>query len=514
MKLITKAFVLGLAVAGTSVAACSTTPKSGPAIGSIERNVGTVGLKFTLPNGVTITSVHYVISGPTSTSGDVTIGTAQSVEFVVGGLLAGSYTITLTATDSAGDNCSSPATSFTITAGATTQAVVTLTCFQADGGIVLTDSGMGSVEVDAAVLFEAGTPTVCPALASLSVSPAEEQVGSTSAISTSTQPTGAAVTCSTSAPTDGTPAGSGTLNAACTVFTCTGAGQVILTVSTGTGPCPPSTMTAKINCEGEAGAGSSSSSGSSSSGGSSSSSSGSSSSGGSSSSSSGSSSGSSSSGGVADSGPDVADAGCTDHSNCTSFVQANAASLLPPGGTGHVCNQTETALYDKTVSGRPAGDCLQCAYLSGCLDDTFASTDINKECEDATATTDAGSTGVNECLATLGCDMALSAIPPVCNTTTTGAAPVWNTSTSQGQVNNAYCGIGVTTTTCTGTGTGQGPAGSCVSQITAGFPSGSNSTFILNQLTNPVYPSGLGNQLVSCLIANCKPGGANGVCFP
>jgi hypothetical protein len=220
-----------------------------------------------------------------------------------------------------------------------------------------------------------------------------------------------------------------------------------------------------------------------------------------------------------DSGADVevdagGDGACAQQAACNSFVQSNAATFLPTNGASHVCNATELTLYAKAVSGQAAGSCLKCAYVTGCLDDTYAATDINKECEDAVTTTDAGAAGVSLCLDALGCDLAVSGIGSVgsCPGTSTGTAPVWNTSTGQAQVNNAYCGIGVTTTVCTGTGAGQGPMGACVSQISAGFPSSFTPTQLTNNITNPVYPAGLGDQLASCLIANCD--GANPACFP
>jgi hypothetical protein len=214
-------------------------------------------MAFSTPDGLTIGSVSYAIAGPTTASGTVDVSQAQtSIEFVVGGLAAGSgYTITLSATTTNGDACSSDPAPFAIAAGTTTQVAVNLVCVLGDGGIVFADAGTGSVEVDATVTTVNRPPVTCPAIAAFSVSPAEEAVGATSAVLVSTFPAGAPVLYFvTPGPGAG---GNGTVtNVSPTgaTFTCTSPGQVTLTVgATATLPDGSTVlcqkMQAVINCE-------------------------------------------------------------------------------------------------------------------------------------------------------------------------------------------------------------------------------------------------------------------------
>src|SRR5580700_9397048 len=154
MKLIRNAFAAGLAVAAVSVVACSSQHGStgagpgsngGPGNTGIvgETGTGSVGMHLNLAPGVTLTTVHWVITGGPSGnpgySGDVAIGDAGSLEFIAGGILAGSgYVLTITGTDSSGDPCTGTSSSFTIVAGAVTQTFLQVTCTApgAEGGVV------------------------------------------------------------------------------------------------------------------------------------------------------------------------------------------------------------------------------------------------------------------------------------------------------------------------------------------------------------------------------------------
>jgi hypothetical protein len=377
MKLIGKALVLGLAV-GTVVAACSsshnTTPPGTASVSTAgDQTTGQAGFALSLPGGVTITSVTYTITGPTNVPATVVqIGDAQSIEFVVGGLTAGAgYTITLTATDSNGDQCTGTGT-FSITAGAVTNVAVVLSCFVAmDASIVTADVNTGSVAVDASVVFvvQDGGTIQCPGITSFSINPAEELVGSSSAL-------GLSVVGSASVLWTESGAGAGTFSSTTVLnptFTCTAAGLVTVTATIslpGSAACtgkPFTTISSVINCE-ASGSGSSSSS----SGGSSSSSS-SSSSGGSSSSS----SGGSSSGG---------DAGTGD-------------PTCAPNNGGKPCTATEE-LFVKKGNG-----CYACLVNAGCLDDSLFTSDVGHECADVPTTaptlnSDAPNTA---CLNTITC---------------------------------------------------------------------------------------------------------------
>ena len=80
---------------------------------------------------------------------------------------------------------------------------------------------------------------------------------------------------------------------------------------------------------------------------------------------------------------------------CAQALVANMTGYLPAHTT---CSGTELALFMRDVtklgaaaaiakqtldsSGVTTATCLGCAYTGGYLNDTFSTTDINKECED------------------------------------------------------------------------------------------------------------------------------------
>src|SRR5580704_12899351 len=100
MKHLAKCAVAGLAFGGSILVACS----NGSPSSSSGQGTGQIGVSLTVPGGITINAVHYAISGPTTTSGDVTLGSAATIDFTVGGLTAGAgYSIALSATDTSGD---------------------------------------------------------------------------------------------------------------------------------------------------------------------------------------------------------------------------------------------------------------------------------------------------------------------------------------------------------------------------------------------------------------------------
>jgi hypothetical protein len=494
MKRTGKALIFAFAVAWVSILACSTSPKLTGGFTSAGDRTGRIGMQFTLPTGATISAVHWEIAGPTNSSGDVTTGNT-SIEFVVGGLLAGAYNgsgqgITLTATDSQGDHCSSPQTGFTVVAGGTTQLVVQMTCFHSDGGVLMPKNG--SLEVDAGVNVVA-VPT-CPIITSFSVTPAEEPEGSTSFVQVITNPAGSLVTYTSSntavgrvtSNSDASPPGSSA------TLLCVGPGQTQLTVATTVplpdgGSCPPSTMSALINCEATDASISCRVAGE----------------------------------------TFCTGTGCTnlqtDANNCGTCGQAcasgqacsmgvcctglqgpcnavlasiNVAGHLPP----HTyCNTTELAIFQThPVSGDAGtpGDCLRCAYDNGVLDLTGVTT--NAECEDlGSAVCDAGPAGLGECEATLACDLGLTAggTDSCGDQLYTGMADPMGTLAI-----NAFCGAGVLQSACE---TG-GALGACQTQWRAGF-CGQSDSFIVLDVADTGYPSGMANSIASLLLVNCAP---------
>lgn len=241
--------------------ACSQGSRMGASGGDSDNRgpegLGSVRLALSVPGGITITSASYTVTGPTSASGTVDLTNSRSsLEFVVGGLAAGDgYTITLTATDTAGDKCASAATPFSVQVLQTTQLAVALICLVGDGGYVLADAGTGSVEIDASVTVVPNPTTLCPTIATFGADNAEFVTGTSTNITTATLPAGASVDYTITS-LDGM--GMGTLAKSDTggTFTCTAPGLIELTVTTSpvslandAGVCPPQSMSFFITCE-------------------------------------------------------------------------------------------------------------------------------------------------------------------------------------------------------------------------------------------------------------------------
>jgi hypothetical protein len=428
----------------------------GPGDGS--QGTGRISAALTLPDATKITSVTYTVTGPTTTSGTIPIGTAQSVEFVVGGLLAGSgYSITMTATDSAGDLCSGTASGFTIVAGAITNVSVNMTCPHVSDAGVVADVGTGSLAVDGSgVVVEGGGAVFCPGITSFSITPTEEPVGATSALSVMT--TIPATIAWSVAP--GTPAGAGTLNSttsASPTFTCTSGGTVEVTVAVGapgTSACagqPNTTVIGLIFCEGAGGGGAIDSS-------------------------------------TIDSSP--IDGGTDScgvpalQSGCDADLAVIAPSVpLPPGRT--TCSGTELALWQKDPRTDPTS-CLNCLFLSGCLDDNLG--DSGNECEDPFTGPGAGET-TSECLAVLQCE-----VGDYASGCGARSAP------ANGTVLNAYCGPGESQSFCIAS-----PGGACIAEEKAGFPPGFTSMdIVINHFGTKNYASGRANDIVGCgILSGC-----------
>jgi hypothetical protein len=503
MKLIRNAFAAGLAVAAVSVAACSSQHGStgaGPSNGGPgntgvvgENGTGSVGMHLNLAPGVTLTSVHWVITGGPSGnpgySGNVTIGDAGSLEFVAGGILAGSgYELTITGTDSNNDACTGTSSSFTITAGAVTQTFLQVTCTApgSEGGVVASTVNTGSVEIDAGVVYvvgDAGQTITCPAISSFSISPAEINLSQTAALTLATVgATSPAITWSVS------PAGGGTFgnaSSASTTFACSGtAAQVSITATVGlTGstacsgepftvfPVPGNPQTqALVNCE---------------LGGST----------------------------VPDSGPPPppVDSG-TDTGTPPPPVDAGSdtgTALVCVGGTSNVCaasnpvctngltqgigtpsggcNQTET-----TILQTQGESCLECLLNFSCLHDQQGDNPSTNhpDCDDLSGTVPAdagagaGTSLVSDCISLLSCEL-----------------------TSKCGVNNTldcYCGLGVNSTTCKTSQTG-----SCVAQEQVGLES-TDPNFIQ---ANATALANVNGGATANVIMNCAKNNCDTVCF-
>jgi hypothetical protein len=113
-----------------------------------------VSVTFNIPPGL-FASLDWVISGPNGYySGTVYFGQAHSIEFVAGGVDAGSgYTITLAGMDRYGDPCSGTSAPFVVTAGQVSGAGVVLTCDVPVGDATPADVTTGAVGVEAGVVL-------------------------------------------------------------------------------------------------------------------------------------------------------------------------------------------------------------------------------------------------------------------------------------------------------------------------------------------------------------------------
>jgi alpha-tubulin suppressor-like RCC1 family protein len=239
---------LGLSVALSGLLGCSSSVP--PGLGGDEAG-GMVGLELQLGPGVSLSTIHWTIHNPAllaaDRSGSVDVSNSQAIEFVVGGLPAGTgYEITLTATtDGPGGTACIGTAGFDIVAGSVTPVGLDLACGggPADGG-----SG-GSVVIKGSVTI---APS-CAVVTFLSASPSQANIGGTialsaggiddngsrAAVSFSWVVTGGTGTGSFSDPTSPAP-----------TFTCTGAGSVNVTVTAATSvaSCASNTASVTLTC--------------------------------------------------------------------------------------------------------------------------------------------------------------------------------------------------------------------------------------------------------------------------
>jgi hypothetical protein len=207
-------------------------------------------MQLTLPGGETVNSVNWTVTIPSGDGGTTVVQTGMvnvqnstTVSFLVGGIPPGNgYTITLNGMSSDGLATCVGSAMFNVTARTTTNVSVLLQCNTPA-------SEAGSAQVT-------GTAYSCASVSSISVSPAEVNVGSSAAVTAmATGPLGegGALTYAWSAP-------SGTFdtpNAASANFTCSAAGPVTLTLTVSDGPVPDggscnpalSTETVSVQCD-------------------------------------------------------------------------------------------------------------------------------------------------------------------------------------------------------------------------------------------------------------------------
>jgi len=133
-------------------------------------STGTIAFDLRLPDGRTINSFNYSITGPNgfSKSGTIDVSNSNTLTATIGGLPAGTLQITLSGVTTDGSANCGGSKSFTATAGQTISVQVPLTCHEA--------ARTGSVSVN-------GTLNVCPTIDGISANPAEANVGASIALS-------------------------------------------------------------------------------------------------------------------------------------------------------------------------------------------------------------------------------------------------------------------------------------------------------------------------------------------
>jgi hypothetical protein len=222
------------------------------------------------------------------------------------------------------------------------------------------------------------------------VAPADLLVGSSSAVSIST--IGPTPTIQWTATDAMGQTGAGTFanpTAASTTFTCTHAGQVLLTASVGSGVCagaPFTSLSEGVTCEAAPDAGTDSSSNIDSS---------------------------------------------ADSSSTSDASDASDGSTSPcaPNNGGLGCTATEQLF----VNHDPTGACYKCLITGGCLDDTLFM-DVNHECGDLPAAEQANCVSVVNCI--LGSSCAKSAVS-TCYCGTAGVATACQGNPAPGPINGA-----------------------------------------------------------------------------
>jgi hypothetical protein len=207
--------------------ACATGCSSAqsPAPSPQDDTAGVVGLDLTLPGGVRIDAVHYVVSnaqGHVVAQGNIDVRHSLVIRATLTLPAGTGYTMALSATSTDGSvTCSGTSAPFDVSAHGSLSVRVDLSCRTAG-------SASGVVTVS-------GTTSNCATLQTLTVNSAETTVGSSVALSaTATAPDLSSLTFAWSAP-------SGTFSSTTSpapTFTCTAPGPVAITLAVGDGPGP------------------------------------------------------------------------------------------------------------------------------------------------------------------------------------------------------------------------------------------------------------------------------------
>ncbi len=230
-------WALGVASAAS---ACSSDNDSG-APPSSEEAAGSLGLTLQTSQGAQIDAFQYSITGPAAflRQGSVDVRGSSRLSALIGAIPVGSgYQISLTAAARDGSFTCGGSSIFDITPRGTTAVTVKLQCRE--------QPKKGSVLVS-------GEINQCPLVDGISASPQSVVVGQQLALSADAHDTDAAPSALTYAWTSS----SGSLSSATVkapIFTCTAAGDVLLTLTVSDGDCDD-TLTAVVGCTTQSGGG-------------------------------------------------------------------------------------------------------------------------------------------------------------------------------------------------------------------------------------------------------------------
>ncbi|HEX6243139.1 MAG TPA: hypothetical protein VFZ61_19635, partial [Polyangiales bacterium] len=221
--------------------------EKGSDIASETGSIGEVGLKLTLPDGVTINSVNYTVTGGPSSvtrSGTVDVTNSNVLRFRVGNLPVGAgYNISLSASTNGGDSCASSA-GFTVENNVVTAVTMTLTC---GGGVVIQPDNGGDLNVNAQVVVDAGVS--CPVATGVSSLPLEVLTNSALDLTGYASSTSSSIVYAWS----GQGGSFSSTNTAATSYTCQTPGLHSLTFSiTSPGCTTPSSVNVEIECSAHA----------------------------------------------------------------------------------------------------------------------------------------------------------------------------------------------------------------------------------------------------------------------
>jgi hypothetical protein len=231
--------ILALSVAGAATA-CGSSSDSGAPV-SAEETVGSIGLALQTSQGAQIDAFQYSISGPAGflRQGSVDVRGSSVLSALIGAIPVGSgYRISLTAAARDGSFTCAGSAVFNITSRSTTAVTVNLQCRE--------QPKTGSVLIN-------GQLNHCPVIDGISASPQSVQVGQQLSLSADAHDSDAAPAAITYAWT----ASSGSLSSASAQapsFSCTSAGDVLLTLKVSDGDCDD-TLTAVVSCTTPSGGG-------------------------------------------------------------------------------------------------------------------------------------------------------------------------------------------------------------------------------------------------------------------